>query len=340
MWKKVVTLGEIMLRLTPPGYERIIQAHTFDLIYGGGEANVAVSLANFGLDSYFVTKLPGNPVGQAALNHLRRFGVSTEYIVRGGERLGIYFCENGASQRPSNVIYDRAHSAIAKASPHEFSWDSIFSDAHWFHFTGITPALSHEAEDLTRWALKKAKEYQLTVSCDLNYRKKLWSTERASAVMSELMEHVDICIANEEDAEKVFGIKSGSDIEGGELKIGNYKRVAQELINRFGFSYVGSHLRECYSASENGWQVILYDGSRLYSSKKYRIHIVDRVGGGDAFTAGIIYGFLMERDLQDMVEFAAASSCLKQTIPGDFNHVTVGEVEQLARGSGSGRVKR
>lgn len=340
MFKKVVTMGEIMMRLSPPGHQRIVQTDSFDVIYGGGEANVAVSLAHFGLDSHFVTKLPANPLGQAALNHLRRFGVRTDFIVRGGERLGIYFCEHGASQRPSQVIYDRANSSIAGAMSDDFSWDDIFSGANWFHFTGITPALSEDAVFLTREAIKQAKKHKLTISCDLNYRKKLWSTDKARHVMSELMEDVDICIANEEDAEKVFGIASGSDVDKGELQLDNYQKVAEELIARFGFTYVGSHLRESYSASENGWQVILYDGKQMYSSKKYRIHIVDRVGGGDAFSAGIIYGFLMGKEIQEIIEFAAAASCLKHTVPGDFNMITVEEVEHLMKSSGSGRVRR
>ena len=340
MAKKVVTFGEIMLRLTPPDYKRIVQTDTFEVIYGGGEANVAVSLANYGIDSYYVTKLPDNPVGQAALNELRRYGVNTDYIVRGGDRLGIYYCENGASQRSSLVIYDRAHSAIAEASPDDFDWDEIFADAAWFHTTGITPALSDNMARVTIEAVKAAKARGVKVSCDLNYRAKLWSKERAGEVMSEVMKYVDVCIANEEDAEMVFGIKSGSDIEKGEINVDGFKSVAQQLIDRFGLELVGSHLRISRSASDNGWLIVLYDGNEFVRSTQYDIHIVDRVGGGDSFAAGLIYSQLMGKDLQESAEFAAAASCLKQTIPGDFNHVTLKEVESLAAGNTSGRVKR
>lgn len=340
MAKKVVTFGEIMLRLTPPDYKRIVQTDSFEVIYGGGEANVAVSLANFGVDVAYVTKLPDNPVGQAALNALRRYGVNTDYIVRGGDRLGIYYCENGASQRPSLVIYDRAHSAIAEASPDDFDWDEIFADAAWFHTTGITPALSDNMARVTIEAVKAAKARGVKVSCDLNYRAKLWSKERAGEVMSEVMKYVDVCIANEEDAEMVFGIKSGSDIEKGEINVDGFKSVAQQLIDRFGLELVGSHLRISRSASDNGWLIVLYDGKDFVRSTQYDIHIVDRVGGGDSFAAGLIYSQLMGKDLQESAEFAAAASCLKQTIPGDFNHVTLKEVESLAAGNTSGRVKR
>lgn len=340
MGKKVVTFGEIMLRLTPPDYKRIVQTDNFEVIYGGGEANVAVSLANFGVDVAYVTKLPDNPVGQAALNALRRYGVNTDYIVRGGDRLGIYYCENGASQRPSLVIYDRAHSAIAEASPDDFDWDEIFADAAWFHTTGITPALSDNMARVTIEAVKAAKARGVKVSCDLNYRAKLWSKERAGEVMSEVMKYVDVCIANEEDAEMVFGIKSGSDIEKGEINVDGFKSVAQQLIDRFGLELVGSHLRISRSASDNGWLIVLYDGKDFVRSTQYDIHIVDRVGGGDSFAAGLIYSQLMGKDLQESAEFAAAASCLKQTIPGDFNHVTLKEVESLAAGNTSGRVKR
>ena len=340
MGKKVVTFGEIMLRLTPPDYKRIVQTDSFEVIYGGGEANVAVSLANFGVDVAYVTKLPDNPVGQAALNALRRYGVNTDYIVRGGDRLGIYYCENGASQRPSLVIYDRAHSAIAEASPDDFDWDEIFADAAWFHTTGITPALSDNMARVTIEAVKAAKARGVKVSCDLNYRAKLWSKERAGEVMSEVMKYADVCIANEEDAEMVFGIKSGSDIEKGEINVDGFKSVAQQLIDRFGLELVGSHLRISRSASDNGWLIVLYDGNEFVRSTQYDIHIVDRVGGGDSFAAGLIYSQLMGKDLQESAEFAAAASCLKQTIPGDFNHVTLKEVESLAAGNTSGRVKR
>ena len=340
MNKKLVTFGEIMLRLTPPGFERLVQADNFNVIYGGGEANVSISAANFGLDSYYVTKLPNNLVGQAALNELRRYGVKDDYIVRGGNRLGIYYCENGASQRPSNVIYDRAHSAIAEARPEDFDWQDIFSGADWFHITGITPALSPTLAKISLEAVCTAKEMGVTVSCDLNYRAKLWSRDEAEKVMSELMEYVTLCIANEEDAEMVFGITSGSDITAGQINIDGFKSVAQQLMERFGVKMVGSHLRISRSASDNGWVVVLSDGKAFVSSTRYDIHIVDRVGGGDSFAAGLIYSLLEHKSLQEAVELAAAASCLKQTIPGDFNHVSLREVERLVQGDASGRVKR
>ena len=340
MNKKVITFGEIMLRLTPPVQKRIVQTDTFNVIYGGGEANVAASLANYGIDANFVTKLPENPIGQAAFNELRRYGVKTDYIARGGERLGIYFCENGASQRPSNVIYDRFHSAIAEATNDDFDWGNIFDGADWFHFTGITPALSPNMAKVTLKAAKAAKENGLKVSCDLNYRAKLWTREEAEETMAKLMPYVDVCIANEEDAEMVFGIKSGSDIDSGDINIEGYKDVAQQLIDKFGFELVGSHLRISHSASVNDWLVVLYDGENFVQSSEYTINIVDRVGGGDSFAAGLIYSQLNNKDLQSSAEFGAAASALKQSIHGDFNHVSVSEVEELAAGSGSGRVKR
>lgn len=340
MSSKVVTFGEIMLRLTPPDFKRIIQANSFNAIYGGGEANVSVSLANYGFDAAFVTKLPRNPIGQAALNELRRFGVNTKYIVRGGQRLGIYFCENGASQRPSNVIYDRFNSAIAEAKAQEFDWEKIFADADWFHFTGITPALSEKMAIATEEAAKTAKKLGLKVSCDLNYRSQLWSKERARKVMSELMKYVDVCIANEEDAEMIFGIKSGSDITSGDINVEGFQDVAIQLIDRFDFELVGSHLRISHNASKNDWLVVLFDGQNFVRSSQYEIHIVDRVGGGDSFAGGLIYSLLKGKNLQETAEFGAAASCLKQSIPRDFNHVTADEVETLAEGNSSGRVKR
>lgn len=337
---KIVTFGEIMLRLTPPDHKRIVQAASFDVIYGGGEANVSVTLANFGLDSYYVTKLPNNPLGQAALNELRSFGVKTDYIVYGGDRLGIYYCENGASQRPSKVTYDRAHSAIAEARPEDFDWSRIFRDADWFHITGITPAISENMAEISVQAVKAAKENNVKVSCDLNYRAKLWTPKRAEKVMSELMQYVDVCIANEEDAEMVFGIKSGSDIAAGDLNVAGFKNVAEQLMDRYELELVGSHLRMSHSASDNGWLVVLYDGENFVKSTKYDVHIVDRVGGGDAFAGALIYCQLRGKGIQETAEFGAAASCLKQTIPGDFNHVSVKEVESLAKGDKTGRVKR
>ncbi len=340
MVKKVVTFGEIMLRLTPPDFNRIIQTDSFNVIYGGGEANVAVSLANYGLDTFYVTRLPQNPVGQAALNSLRRYGVNTEYIARGGNRLGIYYCENGASQRPSNVIYDRAYSAIAEATTNDFDWEEIFKDTDWFHITGITPALGENVSEISIDAVKTAQRLGVKVSCDLNYRAKLWSRERAGKVMSKIMEFVDVCIANEEDAEMVFGIQSGSDIESGEINVDGFKKVAEQLMERFDLELVGSHLRISHSASVNDWLVVLFDGKEFVQSNRYKINIVDRVGGGDSFAGALIYSQLNGKDIKETAEFGAAASCLKQTIPGDFNHVSVKEVESIVGGNASGRVKR
>ncbi|HHU60899.1 MAG: sugar kinase [Bacillota bacterium] len=340
MSKKIVCFGEIMLRLTPPNHRRIVQTDTFDVYYGGGEANVSITLANFGLNSHFITKVPENPLGQAAINELRRYGVSTEHIVRGGERLGIYYCENGASQRPSNVIYDRAHSAIAEAKPEDFDWDEIFQGANWFHITGITPALGDNVVEISLRAVQAAKRAGCQVSCDLNYRAKLWTREQANKGMSQIMEYVDLCIANEEDAEQIFGISSGSKIDAGEINVEGFQHVAEQLMERFGVKMVGSHLRISHSASRNGWIAVLSDGEQFVQSKYYDIDIVDRVGGGDAFAGGLIYALLSGKNLQETVEFGAAASCLKQTIPGDFNHVTLKEVEALVKGDGSGRVKR
>lgn len=341
MGKKVVTFGEIMLRLSPPGYERFVQAEKFNLVYGGGEANVAVSLANYGLDSYFVTKTPQHEIGQAAVNHLRRFGVNTSYIARGGERLGIYFLEMGASQRPSKVIYDRAHSAIAQAQPGEFDWDRIFTGAEWFHFTGITPALGDGPAAVTLEAVKAAKAKGVKVSVDLNYRKKLWSQEKANQVMGGLMDYVDVIIANEEDAEKVFGIKAVStDVTTGKLNEAGYREVAKELADRFGLEKVAITLRESISASDNNWSALLYDNQNYYRSRVYNVHIVDRVGGGDSFCGGLIYALLAGKSAEEALEFAVAASCLKHTIFGDFNLVSAGEVQSLAGGDASGRVQR
>ena len=338
---KIVTFGEMMLRLAPVGYDRFVQAKEFGVVYGGGEANVAVSLANYGKDAYFVTKLPKHEIGQAAVNELRRYGVNTQYITRGGDRIGIYFCEKGASQRPSKVIYDRAHSAISEAKPEDFDWNAIMKDAEWFHFTGITPALGDNVAGITLDAILAAKSAGATVSVDLNYRKKLWSTEKAGYVMNELVKHCDVVIANEEDAEMVFGIKAeNTDITGGTLSDEGYRKVASELISRFELKCAAITLRESISASENGWSAMLYDGNSFYKSKKYNIHIVDRVGGGDSFGAGLIYGLTSGYDMQKTLEFAVAASCLKHTIEGDANHVSISEVEALMGGDASGRVQR
>lgn len=339
--KKVVTLGEIMLRLSTPRYERFVQADSFDVVYGGGEANVAVSLANYGLDAYFVSKLPKNHIGQAAINHLRRFGVNTNYIVRGGDRVGIYYLESGASMRPSKVIYDRANSSIAEADMSDFNFDEIFKDAEWFHFSGITPALSEKAAILTEEALKAAKKHNVTVSVDLNYRKKLWTPEKAQEVMTNLMQYVDVCIGNEEDAELTLGFKPGdTDVTTGELELEGYKNIFKQMMEKFNFKYVVSSLRESYSASDNGWSACIYDGNEFYRSRKYDIRIVDRVGGGDSFASGLIYGLITGKNFKDALEFGVAASALKHTIHGDFNMVTVDEVENLLKGDASGRVQR
>lgn len=339
--KKVITMGEIMLRLSTPGYKRFVQSESFDVVYGGGEANVAVSLANYGLEPYFVSKLPLNPIGDSAVNSLRRFGVNTDYIARGGERVGIYYLETGASMRPSKVVYDRAHSSISEATIEDFDFDAIFEGAEWFHFSGITPALSKEAAVLTEKALIAAKKHNVTVSVDLNYRKKLWSEAEAKAVMTKLMAYVDVCIGNEEDAEKVLGFKPGeTDVTTGALELDGYKSIFKQMQETFNFKYVVSTLRESYSASDNGWSALIYDGKSFYHSKKYDLRIVDRVGGGDSFAAGLIYGLISEKTFDQALEFAVAASALKHTISGDFNLVTVDEVETLVGGDASGRVQR
>jgi len=338
---KIITFGEIMLRLQPENYKRFGQADRFEATYGGGEANVAVSLACFGLDASFVTKLPDNDLGRAAAGSLRKLGVDVSNIAWGGKRLGIYFLEKGASQRPSKVVYDRAGSSIAEAIPADFDWENIFAGADWFHFTGITPAVSDGAAELCRLACVAAKVQGLTVSCDLNYRKNLWSREKAGAVMAGLMPYVDVCVANEEDAGDVFGIKAGStDVESGTLSREGYEDVAKKLRQRFGFKRVAITLRGSISASDNRWAAMLLDGDNAYFSREYPIHIVDRVGGGDSFCAGLIYGLLTGKDAAAALEFAVAASCLKHSIEGDFNLATAAEVEALVKGGGSGRVQR
>lgn len=338
---KVVTLGEIMLRLSTPGHKRFVQTDTFDINYGGGEANVAVSLANYGHEAYLVTKLPENPIGQAAVNSLRRYGVHTDYIARGGERVGIYFLESGASMRPSKVVYDRAHSSISEATIKDFDFDTIFKDAKWFHFSGITPALSKEAAILTEEACKAAKANGVTVSVDLNYRKNLWTPEEAQKVMTNLMQYVDVCIGNEEDAHLTLGFKPGdTDVTTGELELDGYKNIFKQMIDKFGFKYVISSLRESYSASDNGWSACASDGNEFYVSRKYDVRIVDRVGGGDSFASGTIHGLLQGKNFKDALEFGVAASALKHTINGDFNLVTEDEVNNLVGGDASGRVQR
>lgn len=341
MIKKVVTLGEIMMRLSTPGHLRFVQSDGFDITYGGGEANVAVALTNYGLQGTFVTKVPENALGQAAINHLRRYGVDTEYIVRGGKRLGIYFLETGASMRASQVIYDRADAAIASAEVGEFDFDKIFEGAAWFHTTGITPALSDKAAALTAAALKAARSKGIMTSIDLNYRKKLWSKEKAKEVMTSLCEYVDVCIGNEEDAETTLGFKSrDTDVTKGSLNLEGYKDVFKQMKEKFGFRYIASTLRESYSASDNGWSALVYDGNEFYHSKKYDVRIVDRVGSGDSFASGFIYGLVTGMRMQDAAEFGVAASAIKHTIPGDLNHATLAEVQQLMKGDASGRVQR
>lgn len=338
---KIVTFGEIMLRLAPNGYYRFFQNDQLQATFGGGEANVAVSLANFGMDVSYVTKLPMHAIGQGAVDELRSFGVDTADIVRGGDRIGIYYLEKGASQRGSVCIYDRAHSAIQEAKPSDFDWDRIFEGTEWFHFTGITPALGTNLVEICRQACQAAKKRGIIISCDLNYRGKLWTKEQAKNVMTDLCKYVDICIANEEDAKDVFGIAAEStDIYGGKLNKNGYKLVAKQLKEKFNFEKVAITLRTSLSASDNDWAGLLYDGKEFYFSKEYHLHIVDRVGGGDSFSAGLIYSLMSGKSTQEAIEFAVAASALKHSIEGDFNRVSVAEVEKLAGGDGSGRVQR
>lgn len=339
--KKIVTLGEIMLRLSTPGNKRFVQSDSFDAVFGGGEANVAVSCANYGHEVYFVSKLPEHEIGQSAINALRKYGVKTDYIARGGDRIGIYYLETGASMRPSKVIYDRAHSAIAEASATDFDFDKIMEGASWFHWSGITPAISEKAARLTELACQAAKRHHVTVSVDLNFRKKLWTKEQAQAVMRPLMQYVDICIGNEEDAELCLGFKPDADVVGGKTDAEGYKSIFAAMADEFGFKYVISTLRESFSASHNGWKAMIYNGKEFYVSKRYDITpIIDRVGGGDAFSGGIIHGLLTMETQAEALEFAVAASALKHTINGDFNLVSEEEVKALAGGDASGRVQR
>ena len=339
--KKIVTFGELMLRLAPEGYLRFVQSDKYEATFGGAEANVAVSLANYGMHACFVSKLPTQEIGQSAVNSLRKFGVDTSLVTRGGERVGIYYCEKGASQRPSKVIYDRAYSSIAMAKPEDFDWNKIFEGATWFHFTGITPALSDGVAEICLEALKIARNKGITVSCDLNFRKKLWSKQKAGEVMGKLCHYIDYCIANEEDAKDVFGIEAeNTDIYGGKLNRDGYISVAKQLTERFNFKGVAITLRESKSANDNDWSGMLYTGGEAYFSKKYSMHIVDRVGGGDSFGGGLIYSLVNGFDSQQAIEFAVAASCLKHSIEGDYNMVSVSEVLNLAGGDASGRVQR
>lgn len=339
--KKIITFGELMLRLAPEGYQRFVQADSLGATFGGGEANVCVSLANYGFNAAFVSRLPAHEIGQAGVNALRKYGVDTSYIARGGERVGIYYLEKGASQRPSKVIYDRAGSSLSTASSEDFCWKEIFADADWFHFTGITPALNDTLADLCLMACQAAKEAGVTISCDLNYRNKLWSKQKAGEVMGNLCQYVDVCIANEEDAADVFNIRSlGTNVTAGTVNHEGYKDVAKQLKERFGFSKVAITLRESISANDNDWSAMLYDGADFYFSRKYHMHIVDRVGGGDSFGGGLIAASLMGYEPQKLIDFAVAASCLKHSIEGDFNLVSLDEVLKLAGGDASGRVQR
>ncbi len=338
---KIITLGEIMLRLSPMGNNRFLQGDEFRIIPGGGEANVAVSLANYGHDAYFVSKLPQHEIGQIAVNALRRYGVHTKWIARGGDRVGLYYAETGASMRPSKVIYDRAHSAIAEATPDDFNFDAIMEDAQWFHWSGITPAISDRAAELTKQACEAAKRHGVTVSVDLNFRKKLWTSEKAISVMRPLMQYVDVCIGNEEDAQLCLGFKPDADVEGGKTDASGYHTIFKQMAQEFGFKYVASTLRESFSATHNGWKALIYDGTHFYESKRYDIEpIIDRVGGGDSFSAGLIHGLLTKDNQAEALEFAVAASALKHTINGDFNLVSIEEVEALVAGNANGRVQR
>lgn len=338
---KVVTFGEIMMRLNPEGYYRLVQAKKFEISFAGGEANVAVSLANYGFDVSFVTKVPEHEVGQMVINDLRQYGVDTKYMIRGGKRLGVFYVEKGASQRASKVIYDRADSAIAKAEITDFDWEKIFDGADWFHFTGITPALGGNLPEICMEACKAAKRMGLIVSCDLNYRKKLWTSELAGKTMAQYMPYVDVCIANEEDANDVFGIKAlNSDTSKGQLDQQGYISVAKQLSERFGFKKVAITLRTSISANDNDWAGMLYADNEAFFSPTYHMHIVDRVGGGDSFAGGLIYALASGRSNQDSICFAVAASCLKHSIEHDYNQVSVAEVDSLAKGNTTGRVQR
>lgn len=338
---KVVCFGEIMARLNPLGYQKLLQADQLEISYAGGEANVAVSLANFGKDVSFVTKLPDNDISKAAIRKLKSYGVDTSDVVIGGKRIGLYFVEKGASQRPSKVIYDREESSIASASPDDFDWDRIFDDVDWFHFTGITPALSDTLAQICLQACKIAKKKNITVSCDLNYRNKLWTSQKAGDVMSTLMPYVDVAIGNEEDCDKIFGIKSaGTDVDNNNLNKAGYEEVAKTLSKRFDIPTVAITLRGSISASDNSWAGMLYKDGECYFSREYKIHIVDRVGGGDAFGGGLVYALNKGYAAEETINFAVAASCLKQTIEHDFNEVTADDVFRLMNGDASGRVQR
>ena len=340
---KVLTFGEILLRLASPGYSRLFQKECLETSFCGAEANVAVSLAVFGVNSAFLTRLPKNDVAISAVNSLRYFGGDTSKIVYGDGRMGLYYLEKGASQRPSKVIYDRAYSAISLSKSEDFDWDVVFKDIDWFHWTGIDPALSDDMVEICLEACKVAKSKGITISCDLNYRKNLWSSDKAKSIMPELMQFVDVCIANEEDADKTLGIAAkNSNEERGKLDKSDYISISNEICRKFGCEYVAITLRESFSASVNGWSGLLYNAKKekVVFSPNYKIHLVDRVGGGDSFAAGLIYGLICGKDDQEVIDFAVASSCLKQTMEGDYNRATVQEIEQLICQGGNGRIQR
>ena len=340
---KVITFGEILLRLAAPGHTKLFQKDCLESTFCGGEANVAVSLSIFGLNSAFITKLPDSPVGHAAVNSLRYFGVDTSNVIFDKGRMGLYYLEKGASQRPSQVIYDREYSAISLANKSDFDWDKIFEGADWFHWTGINPSLSEGLAQICEDACKTAKRKGLTISCDLNYRGKLWTPEKAQKIMKPLMKYVDVCICNEEDAEKSLGIKAlDTDVESGELSDAGYVHTAEIISSDYGCKFVATTLRKSYSASRNGWRAMLYDAEthESFFSTEYDIQIVDRVGGGDSFAAGLIYAMTQKMACQDVIEFATASSCLKHTIEGDYNRTTVADVQTLLKNGGNGRVQR
>ena len=343
MPKTTVTFGEIMLRLAPPGFERFLQSPQFVATFGGGEANVAVALSVFGWPAAYVTALPANPLGDAVVAELRRFGVDTSGIIRTKGRLGVYYVEAGANQRPSKVVYDRENSAIALAKPGDFDWDAVFAGAGWYHVTGITPAISASAAALAIESAQKARALGLTVSCDLNYRKNLWKWGKTAAeVMRELVQYVEYAIANEEDCQKALGIEAGVDVESGKLEHDKYRQLTEMVLGQYpNLQAIAITLRESHSASRNGWSACLNNRKDFLVSRHYDItHIVDRVGGGDSFAAGLIYGIQATGDDREALEFAVAASCLKHSIPGDFNRFTVDEVKALLKGGGSGRVQR
>lgn len=337
MVKKVVTIGEIMLRLSTPDHKRFVQSETFDATYGGAEANVTAAICNYGLQGTFITKVPDNAIGQSAINHLRRFGVDTQFIVKGGNRLGIYFLEPGASLRATQVIYDRAGSSITDFNMDEFDIDAVLEGAQWFHTSGITPALSDQAAALTESVLKAAKAKGITTSIDINYRKKIWSKEKAAEVLGRICQYVDVCIG----ADTTLGLEPNeNDVIDGRITIAGFKDIFQQMKEKFGFKFIATSLRESHSASDNSFSALVYDGMEFYETKKYDVRIVDRVGTGDSFASGLIYGLVMGMSTQDTAEFAVAASVLKHTIPGDFNHASLNEVLDLMKGEGSVRVQR